>query len=715
MVIKGNERPSQFELDKLNKKVHECQSKAKFDYVSVGLNQANGGSLADLNEIIYPLLAPVTAFTDVEITIIGAKGFSIDFKIPFFPTANAILATICFIDFKLLYKNGSQVKESSADLLETSPFFTRQQVNLVLSKGVRYQKSTCPLIFNRALLNQLMLFELTDSAVKYNMLAFEPTNHSLNSTVHELYLLGYGLRFDSKLFPLSVFTETVIIFLIGTMNLFEAAALKRSQVKILFLAVSRLRQFFHNNPNWLNEANKRRSKGPLFIKFEEPEAIKLMMNKRTEIGFLSLIESKKASPFDDTSFCIFYQIELYSLGVFMYGNAIETQAKEDCTCLLSWIYLKLWPSDKIEYSGACLPNSSLTVHCNFDNMSQRCTTETIEPLNYRTIYDTILGLEYFKYLADVWLVPLASVLDILANLLVIMTFGKIKRSPEYRRNKLTDKGRFMWEYTYYNSWFILFHSLIFLFGPLTTCIEVSGIYCSSFILTDFFRPFYLFIQKFLGNTFRLAANVSSTLFVLYRFGLNTDKLVRFRKVNPSRTVACIFILCLVLSVITLFVNEKFSVHTLSLEPVSYLLDIEFDILKSGLSLKILYFFNILMGTSMFTILNMALDLRLLFLLRTKTTDRPKEEAEKRITNMVVLNGLFSFLFRLPEMVSAFLLLVFAFDPKPFPVCILSVARYHSVCPILFSYSHFLLAISYLENLVLLYLFNPTFRKHFLSK
>nr|QVK45937.1 G protein-coupled receptor [Proales similis] len=386
------------------------------------------------------------------------------------------------------------------------------------------------------------------------------------------------------------------------------------------------------------------------------------------------------------------------------------EPNKNCSCVLFWI-VKCHVN--VRKKALKCPNEELLKRqCLFENMAQSCSIETLEPLNYRTIYDTILDLEFFKYLADVWLVPFTSLMGVIANYLVIRTFRRIKRSPEYRRNKLTDKSRYMWEYTYYNSWFILFHSLILACTPLATCIEVYGIYCSPFITTDLFRPYYLFVEKFMGNTLRLASNMSSTLFVLFRFGLNTDKLARFRQVKPKIAVACFIILSVSISVITLFVNEKFSAQILSADAFFYFLYVDFFVLKSGLALEIAYFLNAFLVTTFFTWLNMFIDLRLLSLLRSQNTERPKEGAEKRITKMIILNGLFSFLFRLPEMISAALLLLFTLNNQFMPVCIIPGSHFHSLCPMLFSISHLLLTISYLENLVLLYYFNDKFRKNF---
>nr|QVK45923.1 G protein-coupled receptor [Proales similis] len=697
------------QVENLNQTLLQCQMRTVIiKYFTYSQDEESGERLADFYQFYWPLLAPISNLKEFMILLFGAKGISVDFEIPSFSSAPDIFFYPEITDFRLLYNNGIEVRESSAGSLETSPFKNQQPISVVFAYGIRYHTNTCPLLFNQAYILTFSSPELIDSAVKYNILSFEPTNRTLNSVVNKLQLSGYRMRFDSTTFPVAVFGQTETVQCIGMMNSFEAGVLRQSVVTLILMAISRIRSFLHNNPNWLNEVNKRGTDSPLIIVFEEPEP---RTSRHEKTNYIAWIETKGVDPFEDSSFCIFYQIELHSLNVLFYGEIIKKRANESCSCLLFWIVSNY----QVLYHGrsvSCVNQVQLIKQCNFDKMAKRCPIEKVEPLEYRTIYDTVLDFEFFKYLADVWLVPVTSLFGIFANFLVIRTFRKIKRSPEYRRNKLTDKGRFMWEYTYYNSWFNLLHGFIFTCTPVVTCIELNGIFCSAFIYTSFFRPFYLFVESYFGNTFRLAANMSSTLFVLYRFGLNTEKLVRLRKVRPIKSVACIFVLSSTISVITLFVNEKFTVNNLLDVLVEYFQDDKKSVFNSGSFLKTAYLLNTFLVTTLFTLLNMGIDLRLLSLLRSQNTERRKEEAENRITKMVILNGLFSFLFRLPEMITAALLLIHTLDRWFFPICIVSESHFHSVCPMLFSISHFLLTISYLENLVLLYYFNDNFRTNF---
>nr|QVK45943.1 G protein-coupled receptor [Proales similis] len=712
----GDNYLAKIELELINQTAEACKSKSVgLLYYRVGKFGPKGESLPDLNKCVSTLLASIASFGFTSIYISEVSGLSVDFMIPDFGFSSILLISFSLFDFTVLDREGRAVNNCSSDLRQFAPLRKQKILLLFFTLGIRYGESVCPHIFSHAFIDGVSFFDLVDSTVKYNMLRFQATNQTLNGTMSNIGLRGYALRFDSAFFSLAIFNQTVTVQLCGLVKTFHSASLKHSSVTKIDLATSRLRELLHNNPNWLNDVNHRATALTLLVDINEPKDLTLADMSSNMVSYLTWIEVKEApSPFDDQSFCIFYQIERYSLNVKLQGFVLSRLAEKSCTCVLFWIVTRYLASRQGNYSnmGRCYQDrAELSERCDFEKMAQRCSIETIEPFNYRTIYDTILDLEFFKYVADVWLMPVTSVLGVIANYLVIKTFRRIKRSPEYRRTKLTDKGRYMWEYTYYNSWFMLFHSLVFACTPLTTCIEYNGIYCPQWAISKFSQAFYLFVQSFFGNAFRLAANISSTLFVLYRFGLNTEALERFRKAKPSSLVVFCLVPSFIISLVTLFVNERFSVSILSKYLYDYLFT-KFEYFDGGFVPKLAYLINIFLGTSFFTIVSITIDLRLLFLLRKKSTLTSKEEAENRITKMVILSGLFSFFFRLPEMISATLLTVFTISPSFFPICFVAQSRFHSLCPILLDLSRLLLAVSYLENLFLLYLFNPNFRKYF---
>nr|QVK45933.1 G protein-coupled receptor [Proales similis] len=702
----ANKNLDREQWDRINGTAERCKSRPSIlTYFRRDEYQAGGVSLRELNEYIQPLNPSTYSIMFAMIEIVEADGLSVDFDVPKFKYDYDVHLSFSAFDLKILNRDGSEQK----DCFSKFPVFShsiRTIITLVFNKAIKYHDYTCPTIFANSIIDEIKLFEVIESVVKHNMLAFRPTNQTLNTTIEYVTLSGYWISFNTKMFPTVLFSKVKRIILDGVVATFERQTLRSSSVTRIILSTLRLRRFFHNNPDWLNDANLRGVRETLVIALNFRQPIITKMSEFFE--FIKSVEALEAEPFDDASFCIFLQIELYSLNVKIDGYPYKIREPRNCTCLLLWLIKKAWWGN--EQNLCNLDRANLSRQCQFDKMAQRCSIDKIEPMSYLTTFDTIFGIEFVKYLADVWLTPVSSVLGVIANFLVIRTFRKIKNSPEYRRNKLTDKGRFMWVYTYYNSWFVLFHSLIFTLMPLTSCIEYNGIYCPRIAVSKFSQAYYLFAQSFFGNTMRLMANMSQTLFVLFRFGLNTDRLSRFRKIRPGKVLSFLSIPAAILSLVTLFLNERFKINIL-FQDSNYILYYRFKI-RFALGLQVVYLLNIILGTTLFTMFNMLVDLRLLSLLRKQNAQRRKEEVENRITKMVILNGLFSFLFRTPEMICTILLVMHLLDLQFLSMCITNQSHLNSVCPMLFDISRFLLTLSFLENLVLLYLFNPNFKKHF---
>nr|QVK45931.1 G protein-coupled receptor [Proales similis] len=716
----GDQYMDQSQVNQINKTAQSCSLRSvNLDYNRKNRFQKEGESLAELSEYTQLLRKSVSSFDSVEIMIVQASGLSVDFQIPSFQGSLELKINLAIFDFRVLNRDGTPQEDCSADYPVFGPWIYANSAIIELKKAIRYYEDTCPTIFTNSFIERLKFFELAQSTIKHNMLTFKPTNKTLNATIKKLDLSGYGIKLKTNIFPPALFSETRTVLLSGLVSSLEARTLRNSSITFIKLYSLCLKKFFHNSPDWLNQANLRKVQDTLVIQISSRMGINIVNEYYGNMK--SEFESLDVNPFDDASFCIFYQIELYSLDVKLDIYLVDGEGQHYCTCVLFWLVstnratTNDWGPYMYDVGQCAQDKENQSQKCQFDKMAQRCSIEPIKPISYLTTFEIIFGFEIAKYLAEVWLTPIAGVLGIIANFLVIRTFRKIKNSPEYRRNKLTDKGRFMWVYTYYNSWFVLFHSLVFAFIPITSCVEYGGIYCPKIALTKFSQAYYLFAQSFFGNTVRLMANMSQTLFVLFRFGLNTDRLSRFRKIRPGKLLAFLSIPAAILSLVTLFTNDRYSIDILHKDSSYYLLTFRVSQINFTVSLKIVYLLNVFLGTIVFTLFNMCIDVRLLFLLRKQSVQRPKEEVENRITKMVILNGLFSFLFRMPEMASTLLFFLYLFDQDFFPACISLWSRYYSACLMLFDISRFLLTLSFLENLLLLYFFNPNFKKYFKSK
>nr|QVK45945.1 G protein-coupled receptor [Proales similis] len=628
-----------------------------------------------------------------------------------------------YIHLRLLDENGRKAN-CSADL-NVSALNSSVTFELLFDVGIKYDQDTCDQIFNNANLKFLQLSDIDDSLIKRNRFAVQESQavRKLNSRIEKLTLEGYRVSLDRKSFPWKVFGTTKSILIEGVIQTFEKDILVSRGLDQILIRSTGLRRFLHNNVDWLDKANERSTNETLYIVLDgakrKPWHYILWYTQtqinRGNVQYETLYQLDRDDDLFDSnsSFCLFYRVKQKQLNVFLYGLLFERQSQRSCGCVLFWL-LQTFPQYPAYYSsfGECsLRQEQIKQECDFDSMGARCEIQTIEPIRQENGYAFVWRVKMAEFAISTVLGPLVSCLAAILNLLVLVVFRRMRSSPEFRKKKLTDKNLPLWDYIYFNTFFVLCQALILAVEPLTACIEYDGIYCSPLILTRFAHGFYLFVQSYLGNSLKLMANMTNSLFVLYRYGINSDRLKDMRRVRPIKFVLFSLPFVLSLSAILLFDNQRFDLVIFSRDQFYYLIRDKFFKHLPSTAVNSIYLINMVLGDVVFTLFNVTVDLRLLFFLRSFESSRRKEEVESRVTKMIVLNGLFSFLFRTPEITISLSYIAFTFNPMIFPSCKLSYDSMHSVCPSLFNISRLFYTFSFFENFVLLYLFNPEFRNH----
>nr|QVK45971.1 G protein-coupled receptor [Proales similis] len=397
----------------------------------------------------------------------------------------------------------------------------------------------------------------------------------------------------------------------------------------------------------------------------------------------------------DENFCLFYQLHARGLNVKFKKSGLEEKASKSCDCMLFWMLENLYErSESFEYGD---PNdiedecsrrrNEMQKTCNFSQMATNCEFDEIKPYGDPPIYSMVLSTKYVEYLFSVIFGPVINVLAFVANLLVILTFRSIKRSPQYRKGKLADKNRRMWDYVILNSVFNLILSILFAFGPITSCIEYNGVYCTPFYFTRFSQYYYLFVESYLSNAMRLMSNVTNCMFVLYRYGANLEKLERLRKWKPKRVLGITLIGCLIISLIKLWVNGRLTLNALE-EGIYYrLVGSNTAPFEASWFLKLINFLNMLLVNVIPNLINISIDWRLLLFLRQRSKKKcRKEAAESKITKIIILNGIFTFIFRSPEILTSIGMVMYELNNETFKSCLLSFDSLHSMCTIMFNIS-----------------------------
>nr|QVK45953.1 G protein-coupled receptor [Proales similis] len=657
----------------------------------------------------------------VEVNYFAITGIHRTFTVSAFKQRVQSL-TIQYFHMRLLESDNE--KANCSNDLDVAIFKVTQPITVLFDLGVKYDEDVCEQMFNQANIRNFKLTEMVDSMIKRNVFGILKTVAvtDLRAKISTFLITGYGLKLDMTVFPIKVFSQTKGIIFEGILEKFDSKVLISSGVEEIRISSWGMKKFLHNNLDWLDFANERSSNKTLRIILNganlrpSSETLDYIYHRATtQYDNLYQLDPDYADLFkDNSSFCLFHRLIKKKLNVRLGGFMFEVQGQHHCDCTLFWL-LKTFmntPQDVIYYTYLVecdLLWNDLQRECDFTAMAARCELQTIHRISEPNGYTFVWKIKFTEFVLNTVMASAINCFAVLLNAFVVFVFRRMWASGDFRKKKLTDKSQPMWDYVYFNTFFVLLQALIFALEPLTACIEYDGIYCSPFILTRFAHAFYLFVQSYLGNVFKLMANITNTLFVFYRFGINSDRLAKFRKARPARMIAILLVPVLVISVITVFVNERFNWNVFIEDQFEYLSRDKYKQRSLSPTLKVIYLLNMFLGSVVFTVISLSVDMRLLFFLRSFQQSNRKEEAENRVTKMIVLNGFFSFLFRMPEMAVSILYFAFTFNPLIFPACVFRAEPTHSVCPSLLKISRFFFSLSFFENFILLSLFNHEFK------
>nr|QVK45959.1 G protein-coupled receptor [Proales similis] len=603
-------------------------------------------------------------------------------------------------------------------------FATRSNLRITFQFANRYHKDTCDALMANANIEWLNFIEMTSSLVVQNALKWKELHdaETLNSTVRSLMIEGYGIEIDRSLFAASVFGRTSVLKISGHISKFEPDVLEGSSLSQIYLYLAELRKFWQSNLDWPSKANKRAVSTKLQIHLDSNSYwqdpynrmfLKTVEPTRLPFFWWQPIERLSKFDFNDQDFCLFYYLERNHLNVTIRGSLIQISDIQPCSCTLVWIattFKNDLGQDYNFYQSLYECERNFSSKCSeLENMKKRCEMPAKIETDYTTFYEVVVALKYANFWLSIVLTPLFSLLSFVANSLVVFTFRQIKRSAEYRKNKLKDKHRRMWDYVYLNSVFNLVLALVLFCAPFTTCIEYHGIFCSPLLFSRASLIIYVFVESFMGYSVRLMANMTALMFALFRYSANRDCWPKLRALRARYFGLISVMLSLAVGSLKLFFADRYGIESLDLHKFDYIL-INSAYRYNESLFRFFSVFNALLVSVIFPLITAATDIFLLAFIRRRQEEHRREIAEKRVTKMVILNGLFSLLFRLPEIIAA-VLLIQTYGTYSSIYCI-EQDPLDSICKIVPQYLKFFLSLSLLENFFMLWLFNPRFASAF---
>ena len=566
-----------------------------------------------------------------------------------------------------------------------------------LSTNIYYSKKTCPYVFINSKLVFLQLGHISNSFILKNQLEFveiDQTNEfSLNNKA--LNFLSIDLAFENlnlKLINRHVFKYVKKLIIYGVVESIQMDLFLNFKYLNLFcLNLDNLESFLHKSDNsWMkylnNEVNVNISNESEIDK-NIYRSFLLEINTKGKESNQSNVSFERFYLYPNEDFCLFKHFPHHHL---VYP-LIFTGVKLECTCTIMWLIQNLeFYIDRIESSDyvvvsfydsyedfynhttrACYYSYQNDINqCNFTERFAYCNKSdyVISKINPLNDLEVLFDIKWVELIVFLFLQPAICAFGLVTNLLSILTLNQhldLKLEKEKRISK----------HILMNSIFNFIYCMIFLLKLINVCIFDISPYCSPVYTNESSQYFRIVFIYFLGNVIKLCSNTSYISFALSRFSLtinNENKLLK--KFNQLNLKLFYFVTIIVSVLLSLFKLFQYQINGIYNSFKSFPFE-TYDIGNCGNDDMYCYLFRYLnllndfISYFLFFLVNLILDIYLMRNSKNNLENKRKIvkdhlklitaiKSQKKITKMLLLNGLLFILAYTPELITRILLLKF---------------------------------------------------------
>jgi hypothetical protein len=669
-----------------------------------------------------------------------------------------------------MYKNISFSNNCNSKLMEihdwSNPYFNGYII--LIEYSTKYTTNICPLVFRNSLLKTLLFEGISSSLINKNELGFLGQNliddDKLNSFIYHFGLVLYRINLNQKILNKHAFAFTVVIEINGIINSIQTDLFKDFKyLKLLIIKMNYVQNIFKKNNNWLQYLNYNE-----IINLSEPI-------KFSQAFFLVLYQTlfrKEYYTFPNEDFCHFKN--------FPHNRQImpllQPKVLSSCTCthlfLIQNSYLLRdefednfkdadWTYRILEYYTDLNLDSFLN-ECPEDNIKERirecdfrkrlsiCNIESIKKEDETdSFYFTIEDWELLSKLSHFYIFILNQVVSLIclfSNIIFIIVISNKNISKEFKKTY-----KYLRIYTILNSIYIIILFIKFIcFKDMFFCyITKNSIYIQYFKLIS---------VRLICNILSTASNITYVSFTLSRYIVVTNtKLNIFQKFDDISFKLYFLILTVFSFLINVYI---FFVSSTKIESSSYNQGKRVDSLpdlfryynfeeiadyKQNFENSSAHLFNalqiirIILSDLLYIVFVFIIDLALLKFITlhmrkkaaiTKLVEitltesrklklkRQKKISQKRLSSLIILNGINFLLFKLPSSLVNLYSFIFYFDKtnniyKP-NIFSYTICRYFNFCENVAELAHLFYLLSYLIQFFIFYKLDKNFHEYFLE-
>jgi hypothetical protein len=530
-------------------------------------------------------------------------------------------------------------------------------------------QAVCPFVFKNAQLSRFSINFQVDSFLFVSLLRFQEVNFttaiSINTNISEFNVGGYNYKLDEGLLHPLVFEKIKKLYLSITIQSIQTDLFKHFKLlKNLDLEVNSLGNFYHQiGIEWMNYLNNN--------------------------SFVELYSTIMYS-YPDSDFCIFAQLSLNRNITINFDYSGPTLI----TFTIAW-FCKIG-----KMNMNTIPCNQAINWTTIDGMLKLCNiksnqTDQHQGLNdyplYTDAYHTRLVEILSSQIVPFVLIPCACLIGLFFNWKIIQTINK---------NKKKELKEDFYKYMSANAKFNCLYCLILVFYPMTSCNwRLSTTFCSSIFTSQFVQYYKIVMIAYFGEVGKMTASISYLMMTLNRYLLvgkdHAPWLVTLAKLEFKWVIRGSLLFSVLINIghgwqyqtgedIIGFPKSVFTVYYGLINDYAYSDYPQVNTSTAYFIYSVVYF---CISFGAFFILNTSLEVKIVRNMQKelrekrerlakmnssnsaaktgsvrgdttkseigKQEDRKREEEdnkkERKVIKMVVLNGIFNFVFRAPEM------------------------------------------------------------------
>jgi hypothetical protein len=375
--------------------------------------------------------------------------------------------------------------ESNLNVSFFSAYVNSISINFLNTYGSSSQ-GICSHLFKNAQIGGLQLFYQTDTFLFVTLFRFQndsSTLLSINSSIDSLSIdSSYNYKIDKGILHSLVFEKLIELECEGLIKSIQTDVFKNLKfLNYISFSLNSLGNFYHQiGLQWMD-----------FLKIGSLVTLRSLITNYT---------------YPNRDFCIFAQFPL-NRGIGLVLDDLRPNITLAYTWLCkqgarNWSYCYDW-----DVSGHVF--DTMLENCEIKGNRTDGSQDSNDYPSYPEYYQAKVIEMFFAELVPFVCIPCASIIGFYLNLKIIQTINK---------NKKKDLKEDFYKYMNANAKFNCIFCIIFVFYPMTSCDwRPSYHFCSSFFTSQFVQYYKIVMIAYFGEVIKMCANVSYLMMTLNRY------------------------------------------------------------------------------------------------------------------------------------------------------------------------------------------------------